>query len=155
MTSGLNMEASTSRCSRVTSTSIYPGWTQPKYQLQELLAKYFLKMPCWCPLGLLGLLSGLLFLISSTEHNMFVCDLFWKWDPFVLTDACSGAVAKAQLDFLDCHARLVIYPLLSDKQNCSFVTLQHNYLTQRHCTLLNPSCLGQGDGISQTGSRPK
>lgn len=80
------------------------------------------------------------FPISSTEHNMFVCDLFWKWDPFVLTDACSGAVAKAQLDFLDCHARLVIYPLLSDKQNCSFVTLRNNYFPRRHTTL-NLFCL--------------
>lgn len=92
------------------------------------------------------------FPILSAEHNMFVCDLFWKWDPFVLTDACSGAAAKAQLDFLDCHARLVIYPLLSYKPNYLFVTLENNYLPQRY-TMLN-SGAGQQCG-SQTRSRWK
>lgn len=101
----------------------------------------FMKVPDWGLLGIRSPLSDLLFTpISSAEHNMFVCDLFWKWDPFVLTDACSGAVAKAQLDFLDCHARLLIYPLLSDKQKCSFVTLRNNYFPRRHTTL-NLFCL--------------
>lgn len=87
------------------------------------------------------------FPILSAEHNMFVCDLFWKWDPFVLTDACSGAAAKAQLDFLDCHARLVIYPLLSHKPNYLFVTLENNYLPQRY-TMLNSFSLGQDNNVA-------
>lgn len=64
-----------------------------------------------------------------------------------MTDACSGAAAKAQLDFLDCHARLVIYPLLSYKANYLFVTLENNYLPQRY-TMLNSFRLGQDNSVA-------
>lgn len=73
------------------------------------------------------------FFISSMDHKLFIYYIFWKQDPFVLTDACSGAAAKAQLDFLDCHARLVVYTLLSDKQNCSFGTSANNSLSSKRC----------------------
>lgn len=101
------------------------------------------------------------FFVSSTDHTFFIHYIFWEQDPFVLTDACSGAAAKAQLDFLDCHARLVVYTLLSDKQNCSFGTLVDNYLSSKRCNCW--TCFGWGgnaghwfsSGKAKLTSRPK
>lgn len=118
-----------------TSTTIYPVLSLTKIIALRIAGNIHFESALLMSSGSPQSFIRVAFPILSAEHNMFVCDLFWKWDPFVLTDACSGALAKAQLDFLDCHARLVIYPLLSYKQNYSFVTSQNNYLPQRYTTL--------------------
>lgn len=81
---------------------------------------------------------------SSTDHNSFIHDTFWKQDPFVLTDACSGAAAKAQLDiFWDCHTRLAVFfffsffTLLSDKQKIARLAQGRIIIFPQGDTMLN------------------
>lgn len=129
------------------STAIYPVLSWAKIIALRIVGKIDFESASLTSSGSPPSFITVAFPILSAEHNMFVCDLFWKWDPFVLTDACSGAAAKAQLDFLDCHARLVIYPLLSYKPNYLFVTLENNYLPQRY-TMLNSFRLGQDNSVA-------